>query len=102
MFEKENPDRKHVLQIKQRIRIQKVFNLTPGVNDPRFLLQNESCDCKCILNEGVCNSKQKWNHNECWCNCKELDDWVLVKRVICRIVVHVIVNVMNPVKLMSM
>ena len=20
-------------------------------------------------------SKQKWNHDECWCECKELDDW---------------------------
>ena len=18
---------------------------------------------------------QKWNHNECWCECKKLDDW---------------------------
>ena len=23
----------------------------------------------------VCNSKQKWNQDECWCGCKELDDW---------------------------
>ena len=23
------------------------------------------------MNESVC----KWNHNECWCECNELDDW---------------------------
>ena len=23
----------------------------------------------------VCNSKQKWNNDECWCEHKELDDW---------------------------
>ena len=23
----------------------------------------------------VCNSKQKWNHDECRCECRELDDW---------------------------
>ena len=23
----------------------------------------------------VCNSKQKWKHNVCQCECKELGDW---------------------------
>ena len=27
------------------------------------------------LNESVHNSNQKWNHDECQCECKELDDW---------------------------
>ena len=27
------------------------------------------------MNATVCNSKQKWNHNEFQCGCKELDDW---------------------------
>ena len=31
-------------------------------------------DCKCLLNESVCNPKQKWNHNEYRCECKEVDD----------------------------
>ena len=35
----------------------------------------ESCECKFGLNKSVCNSKQKWNHDECQCECKELDDW---------------------------
>ena len=26
------------------------------------------------LNESVCNSKEKWNHDECQCECKESDD----------------------------
>ena len=21
------------------------------------------------------NSKQKWNHEKCWCDCKYLEDW---------------------------
>ena len=29
---------------------------------------------KCGLNESRCNSNQKWNYNECPCECKELDD----------------------------
>ena len=47
----------------------------PGVNETKFLVQHESCERKCGLNESGCNSKQKWNHNECRCECKELDDW---------------------------
>ena len=27
------------------------------------------------LNESISNSKQNWNHDECWCECKELDNW---------------------------
>ena len=53
----------------------KVVNLMPGVNETKFIVQHESCECKCELNESVCNSKQKWNANECWCGCKELLDW---------------------------
>ena len=53
----------------------KEFSLTSRVNETRFLVQHESCECKCRLNEGVCNSKQKWNHDECRCECKELNDW---------------------------
>ena len=40
-----------------------------GANERSFLVQHESCECKCDLNEKVCNSKQKW------CECKEFDDW---------------------------
>lgn len=42
--------------------------------ETRFLVQNESCKCKCRLNENIFKSKQKWNHLKCWCECKELDD----------------------------
>ena len=31
------------------------------------------------LNETLCNSNQKWNHNKCWCACKELCDWGFCK-----------------------
>ena len=41
----------------------------------RFLVQYQSCECKCTLSKSLCNSKKKWNNDECWCLCKELDDW---------------------------
>ena len=52
-----------------------VFHSISRVNETRFLVQHGSCECKSRLNETVCNVKQKWNCNECQCDCKELDDW---------------------------
>ena len=43
-----------------------------GRNETRFLVQHKSCEFKRTLNESVCNSQQKWNHDECSCECKEL------------------------------
>ena len=37
----------------------KVFNLVSGVKETRFIVQHESCECKCELNESVLNLKQK-------------------------------------------
>ena len=54
--------------------ILKVYNLMLGADETRYLV-HESCQCKCGLNESVCNSKQKWDHDECRCECNELDDW---------------------------
>ena len=34
-----------------------------GVNETRFFVQHEMCECKCGLNASVCNSKQKWNQD---------------------------------------
>ena len=53
----------------------KIFNLMSGIIEIIFIVQHELPDCKCGLNKSVCNSKQKWNPDECWCECKKLDDW---------------------------
>ena len=45
----------------------KVFNSISGVNETKFIVQHESYECKCGLNECVHNSKQNWNHDECRC-----------------------------------
>ena len=37
--------------------IVKVFHLISVVNETRFLVQHESCDCKCQLNENVYKNK---------------------------------------------
>lgn len=32
-------------------------------------------ECKYGLNENLCDSKQKWNLDESWCECEKLDHW---------------------------
>ena len=34
---------------------------------------------KCGFNGRVCNLKKKWNHDECRCEFKQLDDWAFCK-----------------------
>ena len=38
----------------------KVFNLVLDVNELTFLVQRESCECECRLNECLCNPKHKF------------------------------------------
>ena len=57
----------------------KVFILMSKVNERRFLVQHESCEYKYRLDEKACNSKQKWSHDNCRYECKELDDWTSCK-----------------------
>ena len=52
----------------------KVFNLMSRVNETKSLVQYKLCEFKCGLNESECHSRQNWNHDESWCDCKELDD----------------------------
>ena len=46
-----------------------------GVNETGFIVQHDLCECNCGLKKSVCNSKQKLNRDECWCEFKELNDW---------------------------
>ena len=53
----------------------KVFNPTPWRNETKFIVHHKSCECKCGLDETVCNSKQSWNQDKCRCECNEFYDW---------------------------
>ena len=58
----------------------KVFNSISWVNKTRCLVQHESYQCIHGFNESVCNPKQKWNHDECKYECKEVDGWNCCKK----------------------
>ena len=49
----------------------KVFNLMSRTNETTHIKWHKRCKCKCRLDASVCNNKQSWNDDKCWCECKE-------------------------------
>ena len=52
----------------------KVFNLMSRTNETRHVEWHETCKWKCRLDASVCNNKQRWNEDKRRCECKELID----------------------------
>ena len=48
----------------------KVFNLMSRTNETRHIKWHETCKCICRLDKIICDSKQRWNKDKCWCECK--------------------------------
>ena len=48
----------------------KVSNLMSFSNQTRHIEWHETCKCKCRLDPGVCNNKQRWNKDKCRCECR--------------------------------
>ena len=79
----------------------KVFNSMSRTNETRHIKWHESCRCKCRLDTGVCNNKQRWNDHKCRCECKELVDKGICDKGYTWILVIASVNVMNHAMLVS-
>ena len=52
----------------------KVFNRISRTNETRHIKWNETCKCKCSLDESFGNNKQCWNNDKCRRKCEELID----------------------------
>ena len=52
----------------------KVFNLMSRTNKTRSIKLHEACKCICRLNKIICNNKQRFNKDQCRCECKKLID----------------------------
>ena len=57
-----------------------VFNLMSRIIELRCLVQHESCECKCGLNERVHNSKQKSLSVKSWMIKIKLKPHLLIKK----------------------
>ena len=51
----------------------KVFNLVSRTSEKRHKMV-WTCKCKCRLDAGICNNKQRWNNDKCRCECIEVID----------------------------
>ena len=52
----------------------KVFNLISRTNKTRSIKSHETCKCIFRLNKIICNNRQRWNKDQCRCDCKKLID----------------------------
>ena len=52
----------------------KVFNLMSRTNETRSIKSHETCKSICRLNKIICNNKQRWNKDQCRCECKKIID----------------------------
>ena len=52
----------------------KVFNLMSRSHETRSIKWHETCKCIFSINKIICNNKQRWNKDQCRCECKELID----------------------------
>ena len=50
----------------------KVFDLITQKNVLKNITFHKSSKCDCLLDEKVCNNKQKWNKNKCRWECLEI------------------------------
>ena len=48
----------------------KVFNLMSRANETRHIEWHETGKCKYRLDKSACNNKQRWNEDNCRCECK--------------------------------
>ena len=70
-------------------------------NETKSIKLHETCTCICRLNKIICNSKQRWNKDQCRCECKELIDKGVCDKDIFLIQVIVNVSVINRVILVN-
>ena len=52
----------------------KAFNLMSLTNKTKHIKRHETCKFICRLDGIICNSKQRWYEDKCRCECKELVD----------------------------
>ena len=50
----------------------KSFDLISQKNVLKNISFHQSCKCGCLLDEKICNNKQKWNKEKCRCDCLKI------------------------------
>ena len=59
-----------------------------GISESKALTKHISCKFKCKCDGVKCNSKQNWNNDKCWCECKNQKEHHCTKKIIFGILLH--------------
>ena len=57
-----------------------ILNMIKGINESKTFTKHTSCKCECKFDGRKCNLNQKWNNDECWCECENLTEPCLCGR----------------------
>ena len=68
----------------------KVFNTMAGINESKSVVKHVSCNCKRRFNGIKYNSKQKWNNEQCQCECKKTSKNIYMREIMYRILAYVL------------
>ena len=66
-----------------------------GINESKTLTKHISRKCKCKLDGRKCNSNQKWNNDNCRCECKNKKKFVYRKIITLGILLPVVAKMTN-------
>ena len=77
-----------------------VLNMITGINEQKTLTKDVSCKYKCKFDGRKCNSNQKWNNDKCRCECKK--HHIREKKIIFRILMHVVAKMVNIQRVLLM
>ena len=77
-----------------------VFNLITRKNEWKTLTKNILCKCECKFDGSKCNSIQMWNNNKYWC--ATIQEKMYTKKVMFRILLHVVVKMVVMEKALLM
>ena len=89
----------YMFQIKQDLNVN-VLNMITGINEQKTLTKDVSCKYKCKFDGRKCNSNQKWNNDKCRCECKK--HHIPEKKIIFRILMHVVAKMVNIQRVLLM
>ena len=69
-----------------------VSHIITEINESKTLRKHISCECKWKFDGRKCNSNEKWNNNNCRCECKNLIKHHMCekKKIIFRILLNVV------------
>ena len=72
-----------------------IFDIITEINESRILTNHLSCKCEYKFDCRKCNPNQKWNNDECQCECENPKEYNACKKIMFGILIQVVVKKAN-------